>query len=221
MEPTYIPDDDTLPPVLSITTTKPAYVSAEDHWRLEDYVKDDFAGVLIPNSAIQRRIKDLAVRVNDDYKDKRPHFIWVADGAWPFFRDFKEKYRAIAGNGFSERLARVKSYDGTSSTGERKFLDVNFSDVAGKDVVLFEDIIDTGGTMKDVLAYLRQHGPASVKVATLLDKRVEKTSPVRADYALFSIPDEFVVGYGLDFNDSCRDLDDIYVLSQQGQRRLA
>lgn len=210
-----------LSPVMSITTTKPSYIGAEEYWRLEDYVKDDFAGVLIPNASIRKRIKDLSVAIRDDYKNKNPHFIWVADGAWPFFRDFKQHYREVAGNGFTEQLSRVKSYDGMSSTGKRKFLDVDFSDVAGKDIVLFEDIIDTGGTIRDVFDYLQQHDPASVRVATLLDKRVEKTHPVKADYALFSIPDEFVVGYGLDYDDSCRDLDDVYVLSESGQRRLA
>jgi len=118
---------------------------------------------------------------------------------------------------------RVKSYAGTETTGEVSIesLGVDLSEMKGRHIMLCEDIIDTGSTMLKLIPYLQSFEPASVKVATLLTKRTPKSKGFVADYIGFSIPDHFVVGYCLDYNEVFRDMAHICVMAPAGIQRHA
>ena len=121
-------------------------------------------------------------------------------------------------HGFTTEFLRVSSYEGTSSSGFVKVGDgLNYDDLDGKHVILVEDIIDTGTTLSHVLPVLQERAnPKSVQVCTLLEKRLNKPPGVNAKYKGFSIPNHFIVGYGLDYNELYRDVRDLWVISQAG-----
>ena len=114
---------------------------------------------------------------------------------------------------------RASSYTGTSSTGNVKLLggSLKSEDVENRHVILVEDIVDTGTTLANLLPQLESFGPKSVQVCTLLEKRLDDGEPAaKAKYSGFSIPNKFIIGYGLDYNELYRDLKDIWVISQKG-----
>jgi hypoxanthine phosphoribosyltransferase len=121
--------------------------------------------------------------------------------------------------GFNTEFIRVSSYEGTSSTGKVKLGGgIDLTNLTGKDVIVVEDIIDTGNTLSYLIPTLQADAqPRSVEVVSLLSKRVDdKPTKYKAKYVGFSIPDSFIIGYGLDYNELYRDLGDIYVISQKG-----
>lgn len=134
-----------------------------------------------------------------------------------FFQHLLEALQELK-HGFTTEFLRVSSYEGTSSTGNVKVGEgFKFDDLEGRHVILVEDIVDTGTTLAHVIPVLQQKGrPKSLQVCTLLEKRLERPARITAKYKGFSIPNHFIVGYGLDYNELYRDVRDIWVISQAG-----
>ncbi len=159
--------------------------------------------VLIDEQTLQRRIQEMADQIKKDYEGKTITFICILKGSVFFTVDLAKK---IDGDVRLEFI-RVSSYGGdTCSSGEIKMkLDLKDS-IRGKDVIVIEDIIDTGRTLKYLLEYLTLKRPNSLKLCTLLNKKERRVCDVDVDYVGFEIPDEFVVGYGLDYDEKYRNL---------------
>ena len=162
--------------------------------------------ILLDAAKIDARIAELAAAISRDYQGRTPHLVGVLKGAWVFMADL---VRQISIHCTVDFLS-IQSYgSGTVSSGEVKItkdLDVS---IEGRDVLVVEDILDTGRTYSYLQEVLGAHDPASLKLAALLDKHSRRIIPVEADYVGFEIPDVFVVGYGLDFDQKYRNLADI------------
>ena len=165
--------------------------------------------VLIPREKIQARIEELGQQIRTDYGDKPIYLIAILKGACIFLSDLA---RAIPGSVRFDFMG-ISSYGrGKTSSGEVKVtkdLDVSLE---GVDVVIVEDIVDTGVTLTYLTHLLQQRRPRSIQIAALLDKPSRRLRPVHAKYVGFTIPDEFVVGFGLDFAEDYRNLSDICVV---------
>jgi len=162
----------------------------------------------LKEAAIQEKITELAVQLNQDYAGKRPLFLSVLNGAFLFTADLFKQITIEAEVSF----IKLASYKGTSSTGNvitAIGLDINVKD---RHIIILEDIIDTGKTLHHYLPQLESMQPASVKIAVLLNKKEALIYPVQIDYACFDIPNKFVVGYGLDYDGLGRNSREIYQL---------
>ncbi len=171
----------------------------------------EFDKVLISKEEIAKRVKELSQQITQDYKGLNPLFICILKGSIIFTADLLRNIDAPAQIDFMS----VSSY-GSKSTSSgvlniKKDLSV---DIEGKHVIIIEDIIDSGNTLYNLKNLLLSRNPASVKICTLLDKPDRRIQQVDVDYVGFSIPDEFVVGYGLDYDENYRLLPDIRVLSR-------
>jgi len=156
------------------------------------------------------KVKDLANRLNIDYKDKRPLFISVLNGSFMFSADLF-KYLNIEAEICFIKLA---SYKGTKSTGHIITAIGLDTDINGRDIIILEDIIDTGKTMNEFLPQITHQQPKSLKIAVLLHKPEATVFPLTIDYICFSIPNKFVVGYGLDYDGLGRNLGQLYQLKE-------
>jgi len=165
----------------------------------------------ITRQQIAARVNSIAGEISRRFEGRVPLIVCVLNGAFPFAADIFRALTIDAGIAF----IRLKSYDGMSSTGTVKQLQGLTEDIAGRDVVIVEDIIDTGRTMAGLLADLRERSPRSLSVATLLFKPDALLSDVKPDYVGFEIPSKFIIGYGLDLDGLARNLPDIWVLSDR------
>jgi hypoxanthine phosphoribosyltransferase len=170
--------------------------------------------VLLEAAKIEARVTELGAAISRDYGNGHPHLVGVLKGAWVFMADLVRRLSIPCTVDF----LGIQSYGaGTTASGEVKItkdLDVS---IEGRDVLVVEDILDTGRTFRYLEEVLRARAPASLKLATLLDKHSRRILPVEAEYVGFKIPDVFVVGYGLDFEQKYRNLADIhYISSPQG-----
>jgi len=165
--------------------------------------------VLLDSSQIAARIRELGEEISSDYHGRTPHLVGVLKGAWIFMADLIRNLSIEATVDF----LGIQSYvAGTTSSGEVKItkdLDVS---IAGRDVLVVEDILDTGRTYHYLQGVLSAHQPKSLKLVTLLDKTSRRAVPVKADYVGFQIPDVFVVGYGLDYDQQFRRLREVRYL---------
>lgn len=168
------------------------------------------------------RTAELAKEISHDYghSDKAVELVCVLKGSSVFFHHLMN-FLALERLQFGFNFLRVKSYEGTSSTGNVKIMDnSNLGDnLEGKHVIVVEDIVDTGITLSKLLPMmLNEYKPCSLETCTLLEKRIKDPSlrKVSCRYTGFSIPDKFVIGFGLDFNEAYRDLLDIWIISQKG-----
>ena len=162
---------------------------------------------------IQARISELAKQVTEECQGKRPLFLCVLNGAFAFASDL---FRAVDIHDAEISFIRLKSYEGTCSTGVVKEVLGLAENIEGRTVIVVEDIVDTGHTIAHLLRGLKEKGAADIKVATLLFKPEALEEPdVNPDYVGFSIPKKFIIGFGLDLNEKARDLNDIYVLKAQ------
>jgi hypoxanthine phosphoribosyltransferase len=165
--------------------------------------------VLVSAGQIQARIRELGAQIDRDYPNGPVYLIGILKGACIFLADLA---RAITIPARIEFVG-ISSYGkGVSTSGEvrlTKDLDVS---VEGQDVIVVEDIVDSGVTLTYLLQLFRQRRPKSLRIATLLDKPERRQRPVNVDYVGFSIPDQFVVGYGLDYAEDYRNLKDVCVL---------
>ena len=163
--------------------------------------------LMLEYDQIKKRTRLLGIQLNLDYENKVPLFIGVLNGSFLFMADLIKEINISCEIGF----IKVSSYQGDSSTGTVKDvigLDMNLK---GRDIIIVEDIVDTGLTLKHILETVKKHEPASVNVCSLLFKPLAlKTEIDDISYIGFEIPNEFVVGYGLDYNGLGRNLKDIY-----------
>ena len=162
--------------------------------------------VLIGREEIRKRVKELAEEISKDYEGcERPLMVGILNGAFIFMADLVREMKIPV----EIEFMRVKSYSGSDTTGKVEVLmDVN--NVEGRKVVVVEDIVDTGITLSSIVRRIREKGAESVRVCALLDKPSRRVVDVKADYVGFTIPDYFVVGYGLDYNGRYRELPEIY-----------
>ncbi len=171
----------------------------------------DISRILITSDQIQQRIREMAAEIEHDYPEGPVYLISVLKGAFVFVADLA---RAISRPAVRIEFMAISSYgDQKTSSGQVKVtrdLDVN---IEAHDVLIVEDIIDSGVTLSYLKRLLEQRNPKSLAIATLLDKPERRVQPVEVKYIGFQIPDEFVVGYGLDFAEDYRNLSDIRVLS--------
>lgn len=171
-------------------------------------IKDKTFETSIPEAEILKRVKAVAARINEDLADKNPIFIAVLNGSFIFAADLMREISFPAEITF----IRVASYEGTSSTGKVKEVMGLKEDIAGRHVVIVEDIVDTGTTMKQMISQLEEKNPASIHICTLLLKPGKLQVPLNIEYAAMEIPNDFIVGYGLDYDQLGRGLRDIYTL---------
>ncbi|MBE2204195.1 MAG: hypoxanthine phosphoribosyltransferase [Chthoniobacterales bacterium] len=178
----------------------------------------DIAKVLYHESTILSRLDELAHQITADYKDKELTVIAVLNGSFIFLADLLRRIPLpLQLDGLS-----VSSYQGTQTTGSIQFRQSQLADVKGRHVLLLDDILDSGLTIHAIKERLeKEAGAASLKVCVLLRKNVERLRAVDADYVGFDIPNEFVVGYGLDYNEHYRNLPYIGILNEAGIRRYA
>lgn len=153
----------------------------------------------------------MAAAINHDYAGKRPLFIAVLNGSFMFASDLF-KYLTIDAEICFIKLA---SYKGTKSTGHVITAIGLDTDITGREIIVLEDIIDTGKTLNQFLPQLYNQQPASLKIAVLLHKPEATIYPVHIDYCCFAIPNKFVVGYGLDYDGLGRNLPEIYQLQEE------
>jgi hypoxanthine phosphoribosyltransferase len=165
----------------------------------------------LPETLILEKVKELAAELDKDYAGKKPLFIAILNGSFMFTADLF-KYLTIEAEICFIKLA---SYKGTKSTGQVVTAIGLDTDINDRHVVILEDIIDTGKTMNEFLPQLRNQQPASLKVAVLLHKPDATVFPVTIDYCCFSIPNKFVLGYGLDYDGLGRNIRELYQLSEQ------
>jgi hypoxanthine phosphoribosyltransferase len=166
--------------------------------------------IIIAHDAIQKRVSELSREISADYHGKEPILIGILNGAVFFFTDLVMKMTIPVKIDF----IRAFSYgSGTSSSGSVKMIKDIELPVAGKDILLIEDIVDTGLTLKKIIENVKSKKPASVGVCALIDKAERREENINLDYCGFKVADGFLVGYGLDHNEKYRTLPDIYKLS--------
>ena len=173
----------------------------------------DIANVLLTEEQIKARIQELGAELMRDYADKNPVFIGVLKGVVVFYADMIRAFDAPCQLDFMW----ISSYQGTQSTGNMVVRKDVSTDLAGRHVVILEDILDTGRSLRFVVDHLKQKGAASVRICTLLDKPEGRLAgyEIDAEYTGFFIPNAFVVGYGLDYDEKYRNLPYVGVLKPE------
>ena len=173
----------------------------------------DIKEILLTEEQIKARVKEMGAALSAEYRDKNPIFVGVLKGVVIFYADM---IRAIDIPCEMDFMC-VSSYQGANSTGRTMISKDLACDIHGRHVVILEDIFDTGNSLEFVCNHLMNKGPASLKICTLLDKP-ERRKPgvkVRCDMVGFTIPNEFVVGYGLDYNEKYRNLPYVGILKPE------
>jgi hypoxanthine phosphoribosyltransferase len=189
----------------SYTMAKPARHRPKSKGKSADSIR-----TLISREAIQRRVAEMAAEIRRDFPTEFLHLVGVLKGSVFFLTDLA---RQMSGEVSLDFIA-VSSYgSGTHTSGEVKLTRDLDSSIEGKTVIVVEDILDTGMTLQYLLRIFEQRKPRRIRVAVLLDKPERRIAKVRADYVGFKIPNEFVVGYGLDYAERYRNLADIGVLT--------
>lgn len=171
-------------------------------------IKDKSFRTFIPEAEIQKRVKAVADKINRDMAGKNPLFLAVLNGSFIFAADLM-RYVTIP---CEISFVKLASYQGTASVGTVKELIGIGGSLEGRTVVIVEDIVDTGNTMKQMLATLEAHRPESLHICTLLVKPGKLQVPLNIEYVAMEIPNDFIVGYGLDYDQQGRNLRDIYTI---------
>ncbi|NOT49735.1 MAG: hypoxanthine phosphoribosyltransferase [Chitinophagaceae bacterium] len=171
-------------------------------------VHDKSFETYLSEDVIQKRVKEIAAAINSEYAGKRPLFICILNGSFMFASDLFKHLTVEAELCF----IKLASYKGMKSSGKVVTSIGLEEDLFGKDVIIVEDIVDTGKTLHDFLPKLSHQQPRSMKIATFLHKSEATEYPVKLDYVGFDIPNKFVVGYGLDYDGLGRNLKEIYQL---------
>jgi len=174
-------------------------------------VKDKEFELLIPEEEIQSKVKEVAQRISLDYASRNPLLIGVLNGSFIFSADLFRELETNAEISF----IRMASYEGTRSTGDvKQILGLN-DNIFRRDIIIVEDIIDSGMTMETILSHFMDRGAKSVEVCSLLVKPKSLQRKLNIKYKCFEIGDEFVVGYGLDYEGQGRQLKEIYQLPSE------
>jgi hypoxanthine phosphoribosyltransferase len=165
--------------------------------------------LLLRRAAIQKRVREVARKITRDFRGERVHLIGVLKGACIFLSDL---IREIDLDSSIDFMAVASYGKGKESSGQVRLNKDLDSNIAGLNVILVEDILDTGLTLSYLCRILRERKPETLKIAALLDKPSRRINNISADYVGFTIPNEFVVGYGLDYDERYRNLKDICVI---------
>jgi len=158
--------------------------------------------ILINKSKLEKRIEEMGKQIAKDYEGKEIVLVGILKGSVIFMAELAKNIKKSVALDFMD----VSSYEGTESTGKIKINKDIRDTIEGKDVIIVEDIIDTGRTLTYVKEYLAQKNPNSIKIATMLSKPSRRVLELKVDYIGFAIDDKFVVGYGLDYNEQYRNL---------------
>ena len=174
---------------------------------------NDIASVLLSEEQIRERIRQLGQELLRDYADKNPIFVGVLKGVVIFYADMVRAFDAPC----QMELMRLASYSGTQSTGNMELLQDLKADIASRHVVILEDIVDSGRSLQYLCGLLKERSPASLKICALLDKPEGRAEGIQlqADYVGFTVPNEFVVGFGLDYNEKYRNLPYVGILKPE------
>ena len=167
--------------------------------------------LLISKEDIKKRVKELAGKISEDYKDKSPIFVGILNGCYVFMADLLREVNIDTEVDF----VKIRSYEADSSTGTIKFRKDISADINNRHIIIVEDIIDSGFTINFLVNRLKNSGPKSVAVASILFKKEVAKIDFEVDYVGFEITPEFVVGYGLDYDEKYRDLKDVMVLESE------
>ena len=180
-------------------------------------MQQNISRILLSEEQIQTRVKELADQLSAEYAGKDPIFVGVLKGVVMFYADFLKYFQEPCQMDFMW----VSSYSGTTSTGKMDVKQDLSQNIKGRHVVILEDIFDTGNSLQFTYEHLMAKEPASLKICTLLDKpeRRREGVTVTCDYTGFVIPNEFVVGYGLDFNEHYRNLPYVGVLKPEAYEK--
>ena len=175
-------------------------------------LEQDIKKILISHDEIVTAARELGQRLTEDYQGKNPILVGIFKGSVPFMAELIKHIDTHIELDFM----LVSSYHGgTSSSGVINIIKDMDQEIKGRDILFVEDIIDTGKTLKSLKELFEGRQPASVKIATLLDKPEGRLVEIEADYTCFTIPNEFVVGYGLDYDENYRNLPYIGVLKEE------
>ncbi|MBZ2055942.1 hypoxanthine phosphoribosyltransferase [Streptococcus sanguinis] len=175
-------------------------------------LEQDIKKILISHDEIVDAAKKLGQQLTKDYQDKNPIFVGILKGSVPFMAELIKHIDTHIELDFM----LVSSYHGgTASSGVINVIKDIDQDITGRDILFVEDIIDTGQTLKNLCNLFKERNAASVKIATLLDKPEGRVVEIDADYTCFTIPNEFVVGYGLDYNENYRNIPYIGILKEE------
>ena len=173
---------------------------------------DDILRLLYTEEELKLRVRELGAAITEDYRGKAPFFLGVLKGSFIFMADLLR----CVGLPCAMDFMAVSSYGaGTKTTGAVRITKDLTKDIEGQDVIIVEDILDSGVTLSYLKDYLLRRDPASIRIVTLLDKPERRIADIRADYFGFTVPDEFIVGYGLDFAEQYRNLPYIGVLKPE------
>lgn len=166
--------------------------------------------ILIPEEEVDRRVREVAAKISEDYAGKSIHLICILKGSVMFACELAKRLTVPVTLDFMS----VSSYgSGTTSSGIVRIVKDLDEPLEGKEVLIVEDIVDTGRTLAHLIEVMKTRRPASVKLCTLLDKPDRRVTPVDVEYTCFQIPDKFVVGYGLDYDQKYRNLPYVGVVS--------
>lgn len=178
-------------------------------------INSDIERVLFTHEELFNYVGKIGARITEDYKGKNPIFIGVLKGCFVFMADLMRTVKLDCQIDFIS----VSSYgDRASSSGDVQITKDLNCDVAGRDIVIVEDILDSGITLSYIVGYLKLRNPSSVKVAALFDKPSRRRTQIEADYCGCEVPDEFIVGYGLDYAEMYRNLPYIGILKPEVYR---
>lgn len=171
-------------------------------------LKDKTFRVSLPEAEILKRVKAVAEQINKDYEGRHPLFLAVLNGSFMFASDLMKEISLSCSISF----VKLASYQGTMSTGKvHEVIGIN-EDLTGRDVIIVEDIVESGHTMVQMMDSLANRNPASVKICTLFFKPSKLEEDIKVDYVAIEIPDDFIVGYGLDYDQEGRNLRDVYTI---------
>ena len=173
-------------------------------------IKDKTFETVIPEAEILRRVKTVADRISADMKGKNPLLLGVLNGSFIFAADLIRMLTVESEISF----VKMSSYEGTESTGKVKKLVGLSENIEGRTVVIVEDIVDSGLTMQKMIEYLKEFNPAEIHICTLLLKPDNLKVPLNIEYVAMEIPNDFIVGYGLDYDGLGRNLRDIYIVKE-------
>ena len=175
---------------------------------MKQLIHDKYFVPYISKQEISNKVSDIARLINNDFIGKQPFFIAILNGSFVFASDLFKQITLPA----EIHFVKLSSYDGISSRGNVVTAIGLEKNLANKEVIILEDIIDTGKTLHEFLPEVLKGGPSSIKICTLLHKKSRTTYPIQIDYVGFEIPDRFVVGYGLDYNGLGRNINELLQL---------
>lgn len=175
-------------------------------------MRNDLAEILLTEEQIRAKVKELGAAISADYKNKNLLMVSILKGSVVFMADLMRAIEIPASIDFMS----VSSYgSGVKTSGVVRIIKDLDNPIEGRDLLIVEDILDSGMTLSYIIEMLGSRGPSSIKICTLLDKPDRRTVPVETDYCGFTIPDKFVVGYGLDYAEKYRNLPFIGVLKPE------